>query len=304
MNSLKERKKSQLLRGLEILNGRSTLSADSSSYYRALVSGFEGECLFDQTVKETVTSEGLVLNDLLLSVNGTTMQIDSLILTPDLIYLFEVKHYKGDYTCGVDYYRKNNGYDVLNPKIQLSKSLTLLSQLFKQWRIGTPLKGAVVFTHPTFMLYGAEQDEQIIFPSQLSHYLKQVNSQGNMISHQSRSLANHLIEHHRDEVPYQKQLPAYKWDTLKKGLTCGICKSFDLRLTQRTSRCNACQRTISRQDCLLENIQDLRLLYPDEKLTSSLVYDWIGGSVYKRSITSLLDATYIKTGYARGRYYR
>ncbi|MCC5894587.1 MAG: NERD domain-containing protein [Alkalibacterium sp.] len=304
MDVLKTRNRSQLLEGLDILNSRMKLSTDVDNYYRALKAGFEGELAFDQMFSEGVTSGGIVLNDLLLSVNGSTIQIDSLILAPDIIYLFEIKNYRGNYRYDNDHYRKTNGYDILNPKNQLNKTLTLLSQLLKQWKVATPLKGAVVFVHQTFTLYEAQPDEQVVLPSQLISHLKLLNSQHNKVPQQVRSLANRLIEHHRDEVPYQKQLPDFHWDKLKKGLTCGSCKSFDLKLNQRSCVCLNCERATSRKNCLIENINNLILLYPDKKVTTSLVYEWIGERIYKRSISIVLEESFIKEGAGRGRYYR
>lgn len=304
MDVLKNRKKSRLLEGLEILNSRSDLPLDMYRYFLALKLGLEGERRFDHLIEENVSGEVICLNDLLMSINGSTIQIDSLVLTSDMIYLFEVKNFKGSYVLDGDHYRKVDGFEISNPKNQLNKALTLLSQLFRQWKVTTPLKGAVVFINQTFTLYGAMPDDQILFPSQVTSYIEGVNSQQNKMPQNIRSLANRLIEQHKDEAPYQKQLPDYHWSKLKKGLTCGSCKSFNLELTQRSCKCTNCLHISSRKECLLENINDLKLLYSDKKVTTSLVYEWIGGSISKRSIGIMLEATFIKVGTARGRYYR
>lgn len=303
MNILKERKKSELLRGLDSLNSRFNLPIEVYRYYQALKSGLEGEMIFDSLIEESVKSEGIILNDLLLSVNGSTIQIDSLLLTPEMIYLYEIKNYRGSYVLESDHYRKVDGFEIPNPKNQLNKTLALMSQLFKQWNVTTPLSGAVIFINSCFTLYGAVPDEQIVLPSQLAAYVVGLNRQKNRIPHPIRMLANRLIEHHQHEAPYQKKLPLYEWDELKKGLTCGSCRSFDLKLTQRSCLCNDCLNLTSRQENFLNNVEELKILYPNEKLTTVLVYNWLGGQVTKDSLKNSLSKHYQQHGKTKSTHY-
>lgn len=305
MSVLKVRKKSDLLKGLEILNSRIEMTTDIKKSYTALKSGLDGEEIYDRLIEETnIGGDGrIVLNDLLLSINGSTIQIDSLVLTAEMIYLFEIKNYRGSYIHDSDQFRKVDGFGIPNPKNQLNKAITLMGQLFKQWKVATPLAGAVVFVNQSFTLYGSLPDEQMVLPSQLTSYFSALNNQKNKIPHHIRMLANRLIEQHKDEAPYQKQLPVYSWDKLKKGLTCGSCKSFNLKLTQRSCFCKECLRRATRKENFLSNIEDLKLLYPQEKLTTRLVYEWLGGKVSKDTIKNSLLETYSRNGNTKAAYY-
>ena len=77
-----------------------TLSDKDKQHYFNLKKGYEGEVMFD-SLTEKLQCECLILNDLLLKINNTTFQIDTLIIS-DTIYLFEVKNFEGDYVYESD----------------------------------------------------------------------------------------------------------------------------------------------------------------------------------------------------------
>ncbi|HAF0292697.1 TPA: NERD domain-containing protein, partial [Salmonella enterica subsp. enterica serovar Typhimurium var. 5-] len=74
--------------------------------------------------------EHLILNDLLLEVNGSLFQVDSLVIFQDMIYLIDVKNHEGDY-----YYDSSGklwtifGKEVKDPLLQLKRSESLMRQL-------------------------------------------------------------------------------------------------------------------------------------------------------------------------------
>lgn len=102
MNILKERDEPKILKHLRLLNQRLDLTIDQKQYLYNLEKGFEGEQHCDEEVGEHVSGECLIINDLLLVINGTTIQIDSLMITAEEVKLFEIKNYKGDYTMQSD----------------------------------------------------------------------------------------------------------------------------------------------------------------------------------------------------------
>lgn len=86
----KPRKKPQELRMLATFNPRWKVK----QHYINLEKGYEGEIHFDALI-ETLEIDALILHDLLLKLNSTTFQIDSLILTAEAIFCYEVKNYDG-----------------------------------------------------------------------------------------------------------------------------------------------------------------------------------------------------------------
>ncbi len=73
----KARTKSKELLIMELLNTRMNLSSTDKQYYHSLKKGYEGEVLFD-ALTEKLQCECFILNDLLLNINNTNFQIDSL----------------------------------------------------------------------------------------------------------------------------------------------------------------------------------------------------------------------------------
>ena len=102
----KARTESIELQILRSLNSRMDLSDKEKQHYFNLKKGYEGELMFD-ALTEKLQCDCLILNDLLLKLNQTIFQIDTIIIFPETIYLFEVKNFEGDfYYEGDRLYRK------------------------------------------------------------------------------------------------------------------------------------------------------------------------------------------------------
>ncbi|WP_031307854.1 nuclease-related domain-containing protein, partial [Mesobacillus boroniphilus] len=75
--AFKERTEPIILSKLRILNKRLELSDEEKRYFSYIDKGYKGELQFD-AMTEKLTSSCLILNDLLLEVEKTTFQIDTL----------------------------------------------------------------------------------------------------------------------------------------------------------------------------------------------------------------------------------
>ncbi|AGK53504.1 nuclease-related domain-containing protein [Bacillus sp. 1NLA3E] len=97
---------------LGYLNTRMKLSSKDIQQFLTLKKGFEGEAMFDLLLGN-LQSEMIILNDLLFEVNNSLFQIDSLIISQETIYLFEVKNYEVDF-----YYKSDRFYTMLGTEIK------------------------------------------------------------------------------------------------------------------------------------------------------------------------------------------
>ncbi|GER65555.1 hypothetical protein BpJC7_17370 [Weizmannia acidilactici] len=102
----KDRTKSLELFIFKSLNRRMDLTEKDKQYYWNLEKGYEGERHLD-LLTEKLECDCLVLNDLRLYLNNTTFQIDTLVITGETIYVFEVKNYEGDF-----YYEGERIYEI------------------------------------------------------------------------------------------------------------------------------------------------------------------------------------------------
>jgi len=134
---------------LRLLNARMSLVEKDKQHFYNLVKGYEGEVMFD-SLTEKLHCQSYILNDLLLESNGSKFQIDSIMLTQEPLYLFEVKNYEGDF-----YFENERFYtiskkekEIKNPLQQLERSESLLRQLLQNLGYRIPIEAYVVFINP------------------------------------------------------------------------------------------------------------------------------------------------------------
>lgn len=304
MEIVKARTQPELLKALNHLDKRMTLSVLNKQHIMSMEKGYEGEKQFDSLVKEIVEADVLVLNDLLLTISEQTVQIDSLIVTAETAYLYEIKNYKGDYQMRSGQLLTLTGQEIGNPITQLKRTASLLRQLFQQWNTNITVEASVVYVNATFGLYHARPEDAIIMPNQIRGHLKKIDRQRVTLPKKQRYLAERLLSEHKKTVPFQKQLPDYDYHELKKGLTCNGCGSFDIRLNQRTAKCPNCNYSLSADEIIIEQIEEFKLLFPDEKMNVKNVTEWCGDSVSRRRIPRVLGKYYKKAGSSRATYYK
>jgi Nuclease-related domain len=281
----KSRKASPELMILEVLKNRFVLSEKEKQHYRNLKKGHECELLFDKKLS-SLQEDYLILNDLLLKVNNTTFQIDTIIIA-NTIYLFEVKNYAGDYLYESDRIYKRPSLEIVNPLIQLNRSESLLRQLLQSLGFNFVINASVVFINPEFTLYQAPLDKPFIFPTQINNFLRQMNSTPMKLSAQHKALAKKLVSLHQKDSPYT-QVPAYHEESLRKGITCKACSSFTSTIEGHKLICQACEYQEAFADAVIRTVKEIQLLLPKTKITTNLIYDWCKVEVPKRRIEKIL----------------
>ncbi|MGF6952901.1 hypothetical protein QF028_005406 [Neobacillus sp. B4I6] len=190
----KSRTKSDELKILSYLNTRMNLPENDKKYFLILKKGFEGEVMFD-LLSEKLQYDCLILNDLLLKVNNTTFQIDTLIIK-DSLHVFEVKNYKGNYYYEADNFYPKSGTEILNPLDQLKRCESLLHQLLQKNGFNFPTETRVVFINPEFTLYQAPKNKPIIYPTQLNSFMKNFDSTPSKLNSKHKKLAELLVSLH------------------------------------------------------------------------------------------------------------
>lgn len=284
---VKSKKKSGELLILDSLNKRMELSEKYKSRFYTLQKGYEGEVLFESYIAKQ-QANFLVLSDLFLVFNSKHFQIDSIIITDDKIYLFEVKNLEGDYYYDLSTDRFSSATkEIVNPLSQLVRTEMLLRQSLQMYKIHLPIDYYVVFVNPEFMLYNAPPNKLFIFPTQLNRYLKQLSrkatSQPNMNSH----VAEKLLSLHTSDSTFW-QIPPFEYVDLKKGVTCGICSSFMINLEGQSCVCGDCGHRELVSSAVMRNVDELKLLFPEERITTNLLFDWCRGVLNKKTIYRIL----------------
>ncbi|WP_423800382.1 nuclease-related domain-containing protein [Neobacillus sp. SAB-20_R2A] len=283
------------------LNTRMELLSDDRWNYQKLKSGFEGE-LFFQSLTDKLQCNCFVLNDLLFELNGTTFQIDSLIIFQDIISLNEVKNFTGDFFYQDSKFYDSNGKERKDPLVQLENCESMFRQLLEKLGFKFTVIGKVVHVNPEFTLYQAPLKVPIIFPTQLNNYMRKLEAAPAALNSKHRKLVEKLLALHLAENPYTK-LPAYEYGKMRKGLTCAKCLSFEVSVVGQRCICGDCGHEEKVESAVLRHVEELRLLFPDFKITTNLVFEWCGGGVDKKRIFRILMKSFEMVGDRRWVYF-
>ncbi|TWE02638.1 nuclease-like protein [Neobacillus bataviensis] len=291
------------LKVLRILNNRMDLTSEQEKYYLYKEKGFEGEVQFD-LLTEQLQSDCLILNDLLLEINNTFFQIDTLILFQEIIYLFEVKNYEGDYCYRKERFETISGKEIKNSLDQLNRSTSLLRQLLQKFGYHLTIEAYVVFINPEFFLYQAPTDKPIIYPAQLPQLMRKLNNEPSKLTNRITKIADKLISLHQVKSPYSNtKISTYDYQEFLKGFTCSKCRSFLCSVTSGKLVCADCGQVEGVESAVLRCVGEIKLLFPDKRITTNCVYEWCGVVESKKQINRILIKWFSRIGHGRFSYY-
>src|SRR5699024_11138599 len=167
--------------------------------------------------------EYIVLYGILLEQNGSHFQIVCLIICEAQLYLIEIKHFHGDY-----YFQDNDLYAVKsrkrmkNPFYQNQRSEDLLHDFLLKHELTYNIHSYVVFNHPSFTLYHAPIQSNMILPTQIHRFIKKLNRQAIRTTEKEKLLVKTIFQEHIEHNPFEK-LPVYHYENLKKDIFCLKC---------------------------------------------------------------------------------
>ena len=300
--AFKERTEPIILSKLRILNKRLDLADEEKRYFSYLDKGFKGELQFD-AMTEKLTSSCLILNELLLEVERTTFQIDTLIIFAGTLYLFEIKTNQGDYLYKQEGLTSiTTGVSIKNPLDQINRTKLLFKKLLNQLGYNFKIQGSVVFINPEFTLYHAHPDLPFIFPTQIKRLLENLNNQPGKPSANQYKLATKLTSLHQIETSYNK-LPPFHYDELKKGITCSDCESFSVEAVGQKLLCKECGHSEKVELAVLRCISEFQLLFPDRPITTPAIHEWCSVITDGKRISRILAKHFTYSETKKGRTY-
>ncbi|WP_079505128.1 nuclease-related domain-containing protein [Mesobacillus jeotgali] len=298
---VKERTKPEELEILLALKSRMELEEKDAMNLYTLEKGYEGEVQFDHWFTNH-TVESLIINDLLLEVNGTHFQIDSFVITQDRLHLFEVKNQEGDYYLDGDKFKTAAGAETKNPLHQLSRAESLLKQLLKNLGFYIPLEPHLVFINPEFALLQAPLKSPIILPNQLNRFMDKMNRTSSKLTNKHTKLAEALLSLHIKKSPFTR-VPAYDFDRLRKGVICEGCGEFLEKYGRKKYICRKCQSQETIESVVLHSAQSYQLLFPERKLTTTVMNEWSDGLLPIKAIRRVLQSNRTVNGQCSSTYY-
>jgi hypothetical protein len=278
------------------------LSFSDAHYYSNLEKGYVGELEFDRMAESHLSDDWLAVNDLLLEHHNRIFQIDSLFLRNGRIFLNDVKNFEGDYVIKDRTWFTAFGNEVDNPLKQLDQCESRLRQLCHHLGFSFPIESRLVFVNPEFYLFQAPLNLPIIYPAHLNRYMKQLETKTGKLTERDFKLAQKLASLHMKKSPFSR-VPSYSYEQLKKGLGCACGRGFMGVCNRETLVCSKCGCLESVESAVLRNVTELKMLFPDLKITTNVIYDWCGGIIRKRRIIGILMINFNHQGHGKSAHY-
>lgn len=299
---MKKREEAKELIAMRSLHHRMTISEKDNKRYANIVKGFEGEKRFDQ-LTEALQADIYLLHDICLEQNHSVFQIDTLLISEKEIVLFEIKNYEGDFVYESGTFRiHSTNQEILNPLHQLNRSVTLLRSLMKRMTSNMTVKGYLVFINPEFTLFQAPVDAPIILPSQLKRFMESIDKTPSVLSREHRHLAEHLLQMHLPHSPYARE-PHFQYQHLQKGILCLLCHSHMIRKNVCKTVCEKCGYAEGLDASIIRSTEELKLLFPDMRVTTPLVQEWCKIIDSPKTIRRVLAQNFTQKGSKKQRYY-
>lgn len=298
----KQRTKPYELVILDILDRRMELPPRFAKKLLNLGNGYTGEVELDP-FSSSLGDQYLVLNDLRLPTadEETTFQIDTLVITPDALLVYEVKNYTGSYYYKNGRFFNSWNQERKNPYTQVNDACISLRQLLQKWKVTYEVQAVLVFINPSFMLYQAPMGESILLRGQLEAHFQSLRQRDGNRHPKQESLARKLIEMHVERYEHPK-FPDYSFSSLKKGIRCAKCGSWKIKVQRRCCVCQTCGRKEATADALRRNIQEYQLLFPDSPITAKRMTEWCGFPS-QQCVSRFLRGHYTLSGYTHRAFY-
>lgn len=229
-----ERKKSSKLIGLESLLRRLPQSEVEYEYfnkvYIQLRTGYEGELQADREWLELSLSDSYYLFHNFETVNsaGNTHQIDTLLLTPNFLWLLEIKNMTGridiDQTKNQLIRTSLDGKieSFKNPVDQIERHVHFLARKMHEWKINIPVEYAIVIVRDSTIIGSIPANVTIFHLSGLQSKINQLykkHSKINIESNQLEKIKYSLLNmYHRKNWSHSVNV-----SKLRKGVLCEKC---------------------------------------------------------------------------------
>ncbi len=291
------------LRILTYLQPRMSLTPAQKLMIQNLNKGLSGERRLLTLLEEHLSSNYLILHDLLFKTNETEFQIDILLIGHDKIYPLEVKNYEGDYYLKQNnWYTVSSGNEIRNPLHQLKRSELLLHKFLQHSQFKFPIEPHIVFINPEFHLYHATTDLPIIFPAQITRFIKKLNTTASNHTNSHKELAIYLKERQLEQST-NEHIPIFTYEQLKKGVVCKFCSNFLTPLNYKRFICKHCESLEDLESAVERSIIEFTTLFPNRKITTNSIHEWCQTIESKKAIRRILKKQMNPNGKGKYTYY-
>lgn len=265
---------------------------------KRLAAGYAGECEFDDWLSNYGRPHWKIFKDIWIDAGGTT-QVDTLLVTGEGVYVFDVKNYSGalEFVDGKWFSSgKRLNKDIF---IQLKRSMEKVSLM--HYRMGRPggLYSSIVFIneHNDVKIVD-DVDIEVTMRNDIKRKIHKIADEENWngsldIEEVARAIETFIIP-----CPYSpRELEAAEFDLLRRGICCAECSGFDIAVNRYHVRCG-CGHSEAKEKAVLRTICEYGVLRHDRELKLEEVYRFLGGVTSKKHLSKVLRRNFklISTG--------
>lgn len=265
--------------------------------------GFKGEKAFANLLEANLSRNTSVLYDVLLKYQNTHFQMDALFIQAEKIYLFEIKHFYGDYLYqDQDFYKLKPKRKVKNPFHQLQRTEDSLRDFLQAHQLNCTIHSYVVFNHPAFTLYQAPISPNMILPTQQQRFIQTIQEHIPRLSYQTEKIQNLIQENHLIDNPFEYK-PTYSFDQLKRGVLCLACGKNMKCKHQYKMCCISCSSNESIDSAVLRHIMEYSVLFNEKTIRTHTIYQLCGEQISMKTIRRVLNKYLKRYAETKASYY-
>nr|WP_301241860.1 nuclease-related domain-containing protein [Sporosarcina highlanderae] len=210
--------------------------------------GYGGEMNFDKHINEFRPSYPYgFLHDVCLMHNGIYFQMDSILIMPDCIVIFEIKNLGGILTVKANptqIIQDNNAVRkvIQSPIIELERKKIFMDRWLKERGFIIPIKGMIGLAYTNELFIEGETGTEISFTHELPIKLYNRSIEKELLSKQKISkIANEIKNAHHEYNPFPlTKTMKIVAEEIMPGVICPSCNHMGMKWTRKKWHCTKC----------------------------------------------------------------
>jgi Zn finger protein HypA/HybF involved in hydrogenase expression len=281
------------LEQLSILKARTALCTEKLNELDYLMTGFVGEVEFDRVLDEYIQgTNNIHLKDYRfktktdansfrkVDTKSSEVQIDSLLISKNRIFTFEIKNYNQDLIYGDTDWQFLNGDIFRTPMAQISRQNHELKVMLKDSPQYVDVFSCIVFINLNQTIYNLPSGKNILVRSNLSKFLQRNIGENN---YNYEELVKHL-ESRKVHTSMYDSYAKIDFNELKPGVYCPKCYQELFRENKNRYVCKKCEKSFDILTMTKRLIEEMKILNPEWPINTRIISSLSGGNISKTSI--------------------
>jgi hypothetical protein len=133
-------------------------------------------------------------------------------------------------------------------------------------------------------------------------FLRKLNTEYSKLNDGLEKLADLLVSLDLVDSPFATY-PPYDFGMMKKGTSCGTCHRLSTFVRGNKLVCGDCGAVEHIDTAVVRNVQELKMLFPEMRITTALVREWCGIIDSKKMLARILKENFKVKGSCKSTFY-